>query len=181
MGDWSRARPGSSPSRWPSSPAPPPPSCSWRAADASSPLALPAGVQAGLASWLGLPVAARRLVVDPLLALSRALAAFDDRVVDAGVRAAAQVPVALSRAASWWGERSLDGVVRAVSGGALRAAVISRQADERGVDRAVEDLARGAGAAGRTSRRLQTGLAHQYYVIVVVGFVATVAAAVLGR
>ncbi len=144
-------------------------------------LALPAGVQAGLASWLGLPVAARRLVVDPALALSRTLAAFDDRVVDAGVRAAARVPVALSRAASWWGERSLDGVVRAVSGGALRAAVISRQADERGVDRAVEDLARGTGAAGRTSRRLQTGLAHQYYVIVAVGFVAAAAVAALGR
>lgn len=144
-------------------------------------LALPAGVQAGLASWLGLPVAARRLVVDPVLALSRTLAAFDDRVVDAGVRAAARVPVALSRAASWWGERSLDGVVRAVSGGALRAAVISRQADEHGVDRAVEDVARATGAAGRTSRRLQTGLAHQYYVIVAVGFVAAAAVAALGR
>lgn len=144
-------------------------------------LALPPGMQAGLASWVGLPVVARRVVVDPVLSLSRILAAFDDRVVDAGVRAAARVPVALSRAASWWGEPSLDGVVRAVSGATLRAAVISRRADEDGVDRAVEDLARGTGAAARTSRRLQSGLAHQYYVIVAVGLVATVAVAALGR
>ena len=144
-------------------------------------LALPLRVQAGLASWLGLPVVARRVVVDPVLWLSRTLAAFDDRVVDAGVRAAARVPVALSRAASWWGEPSLDGVVRAVSGGTLRAAGISRRADEGGVDRAVEDLARGTGVAGRTSRRLQSGLSHQYYVIVAVGLVATVAVAALGR
>lgn len=144
-------------------------------------LALPPGVQTGLADWFGLPVVARRVVVDPVLSLSRTLATFDDRVVDAGVRAAARVPVALSRAASWWGEPSFDGVVRAVSGGTLRAAVISRRADEGGIDRAVEDLARGTGVAGRTSRRLQSGLAHQYYVIVAAGLVATVAVAALGR
>jgi len=170
-------------------------------------LGLPPGVQAGLAAWLGLPVAARRLVVDPVLAVSRRLASFDDRVVDAGVRLAGRVPVAASRALSWWSERSIDGVVHAVSGGTLLAAVASRQADERGVDRvvhavsgatllaavasrqadergidrAVEDLARGTGAAGRSSRRLQSGLAHQYYVIVAAGLVATVAVAALGR
>ena len=144
-------------------------------------LALPPGVQAALASWLGLPVLARRLVVDPVLLLSRALATFDDRVVDAGVSAAGRVPVALARAASWWGERSFDGVVSAVSGGTLRAAGASRWADERAVDRAVENLARGTGAAGRASRRLQTGLAHQYYVLVAAGLVATVAVAAVGR
>lgn len=144
-------------------------------------LALPAGVQAALASWMGLPVLARRVVVEPVLSVSLALARFDDRVVDAGVRAAARVPAALSRAASWWGEPSIDGVVRAVSGGTLRAAGMSRRVDEEGVDRAVEDLARGTGVAGRTSRRLQSGLAHHYYVIAAVGLVATVAVAAVGR
>src|SRR5919106_937232 len=41
------------------------------------------------ANWWGLPVVARAVVVDPVLALSRALARGDDVVIDAGVRAAA--------------------------------------------------------------------------------------------
>jgi NADH-quinone oxidoreductase subunit L len=144
-------------------------------------MAVPEGLGTFLGSWFGLPALARRVVVDPVLSLSHTLASFDDRVIDAGVRAAARVPVMLSRAASWWGERSLDGVVAAVSGGTLRAAAMSRMADERAVDRAVEELARGTGAAGRNSRRLQDGLAHHYYVIVAVGLAAALAVAALGR
>ena len=144
-------------------------------------LALPAPLQASLGDWLGLPPLARRVVVEPVLALSRGLAVVDDRVVDAGVRAAARVPIAVSGVLSWWGERSVDGAVRAVSGGALWAAAASRRADERGVDRAVEDLARGAGVAGRHSRRLQGGLAHHYYVIIAVGLVVVVAVAAVGQ
>ena len=144
-------------------------------------LALPRPVQAGIGAWFGLAHLAPRLVVDPVLALSRSLAVVDDRVVDAGVRAAARVPVAVSGLVSWWGERSVDGAVQAVSGGALRAAAASRRADERGVDRAVEDLARGAGEAGRHSRRLQSGLAHHYYVIVAVGLVVVIAVAAAGQ
>jgi hypothetical protein len=67
-----------------------------------------------------------------------------------------------------------------VAGITLAAGVASRQADERVVDRAVEGLARGTGQAGRQSRRLQTGLAHHYYLIVAGGLVALVALAVLG-
>jgi len=141
---------------------------------------LPTRAQAGMADWFGLPTVARVVVVDPVLRLSGVLAAFDDRVVDAGVRAAARVPRALSRAFSWWGERSLDGVVQAVAGATLAAGRTSRRADERLVDRAVEDLARGTGLAGRQSRRLQTGLAHHYYVMAAVGVVALVVVAALG-
>ncbi len=144
-------------------------------------MAVPEGMGIFLGSWLGLPTLARRVVVDPVLSLSHRLASFDDRVIDAGVRAAARVPVVLSRAASWRGERSLDGVVAAVAGGTLRAAAMSRAADERAVDRAVEELARGTGVAGHNSRRLQDGLAHHYYVIVAVGLAAALAVAALGR
>jgi hypothetical protein len=48
------------------------------------------------------------------------------------------------------------------------------------VDAAVEDLARGVGFAGEQSRRLQTGLAHQYYLAVAVGTIAIVVAAAVG-
>lgn len=144
-------------------------------------MAVPDGMRRWLESWLGLPGLARSLIVDPVMAASRALASFDDRVVDAGVRAAARVPMALAGAAGWWGERGADGLVRAVSGATVRAAAASRVADERAVDRAVEQLARGTGVVGRNSRRLQDGLAHHYYVIVAAGLVATVVVAAAGR
>ncbi len=144
-------------------------------------LALPERARAGVAAWLGLPALARRVVVDPVLALSRILAAVDDRVVDAGVRAAVRVAGGLSRLLAWWGERGVDGLVQGVAGLTLRTAPVSRATDERAVDRAVEQLARGTVRAGHQSRRLQSGLSHHYYVIVALGLVAVVAVATLGR
>ncbi len=144
-------------------------------------LALPASVRVPVAGWLGLPVLARVLVVNPVLGLARALSAFDDRVVDAGVRFVARVPPAVSRALSWWGERSVDGAVHALAGAALRGATASRRVDEDGVDRAVEELARGTGVAGTRSRALQTGLAHHYYVFAAGGLLVLVAVAAIGR
>lgn len=142
-------------------------------------LGLPARRQAAWAAWLGLPTAARAVIVDPVLALSRSLAAFDDRAIDAGVRLAARVPPALSRALAWWGERSLDGIVQAVAGVTLAAGAGSRRVDERLVDRAVEDLARATGSAGHRSRRLQSGLSHHYYVTAAAGLLALVAVAAM--
>lgn len=142
---------------------------------------LPRTVAAFLAGWLQLPRLAGAVIVRPVLALSRALAMADDRVVDAGVRLAAALPRALSNVLAWWTERGVDGVVLAVSGGTVRLAGATRTADERAVDRAVEDLARRTGVAGRTTRRLQTGLAHHYYLIAAAGLLAVVAVAVLGR
>ncbi|CAN5562062.1 NADH-quinone oxidoreductase subunit L [soil metagenome] len=138
-------------------------------------------VQRFVAGWLALPVLSRRLVVDPTLALARGLATFDDRVIDAGVRAATWVPTALSRLLGWWGERSIDGAVQAVASGALWAGGASRRADEGGVDRAVEDLARATTSAGHHSRRLQSGFTHHYYVLVGAGLVVALVAAGLGR
>lgn len=136
----------------------------------------PAAIRAAGLAWLGIPAAARVLVVDPVLGFSRVLAHFDDRVVDAGVRGAAWIASAGSRLLSHRGELSFDGIVRALAGGTLFAAGASRVADERGIDRAVEDLAAGVGVAGRESRRVQTGLTHHYYIIVAGGIVAILAA-----
>jgi hypothetical protein len=44
----------------------------------------------------------------------------------------------------------------------------------------VEAVARGTGALGRHGRRLQTGLAHQYYVLAGVGLVVVLVVAALG-
>ncbi|MDQ3353730.1 MAG: NADH-quinone oxidoreductase subunit L [Actinomycetota bacterium] len=143
-------------------------------------LALPPRVQAGVAAWLGLPALSKHLVVDPVLALSRALATIDDRVVDAGVRAASWVAASLSRLVATWSERGVDGLVHGVAGMTLRGATVSRLADERAVDRAVEELARGTSLAGHQSRRLQTGMSHHYYVMIALGLGAVVVIATLG-
>ena len=134
-----------------------------------------------LGAWLGVPRAARALVVAPMLALARRLAAFDDRVVDAGVRAAVGVARFASRGLAWWGERGVDGLVTAVARTTAAAGRAARAADDRGVDAAVEGVAREVGVVGEQSRRLQTGLAHHYYVIAAVGALAVVLAAALGR
>ena len=142
---------------------------------------LPTSLGAFAADWFGLPLLARSGVVKPTLAFARTLASMDDRIIDAGVRAAAGIPAAGSRVLAWWGERGVDGAVVGVAAGTLRAAGLSRAVDERALDRAVEELARGTGVAGRQSRRLQTGLTHHYYVVAAVGLLVVVAVAALGR
>jgi len=140
-------------------------------------LGLAAAIRDPAAAWLGIPAAARRLVVDPGLAVARTLAAADDRVIDAGVRAAARIGGVASRALAWWGERGVDGIVAGLARATAAAARASGVADDRGVDAAVEGVARQVGVVGRQSRRLQTGLAHHYYVIVAVGALIIIAAA----
>ena len=135
----------------------------------------------GALDWFGLPAAAARLVVAPTLALAGTLAVFDARVVDGGVRLAAAGAQRLSRMLTWWAERGVDGVVMAVARGTAGGAAWSRTTDDGGVDAAVEGIAAGVGRAGVRARLLQSGLAHQYYVIVAVGVVVIVATMALGR
>lgn len=164
----------------------------------------PEGPVAGVADWYGLASLSRVTVVDPTLALSRGLARFDDRVVDAGMRGAERLTRTLSRLA-WgraeWGldalvrglagavglgalgarradEGPVDGAVRAMAALTLKSADVSGAADDRVVDGAVEGSAWLVGVGGHTSRKLQTGQAHHYYAIVAVG-VAVVAALLL--
>ncbi|HEY9558405.1 MAG TPA: proton-conducting transporter membrane subunit [Acidimicrobiales bacterium] len=170
-------------------------------------LALGQRLTAFVAGWFGLSTLARVAVVDPVLALSRVLARFDDRVADAGVRAAARITEALSRSLSSWGERTFDGTVlgaartlkavaagswrfddgpvdgfvRGTAAGTVLLASGSRRFDEGGVDGTVEGLARVTGVAGRRARQLQTGLSHHYYVIVAAGLVVAVAVIAFGR
>lgn len=88
-------------------------------------------------AWFRLDDLTRAVAVRPVLALSRALAVFDDRVLDRAVEGAAT--------------RTL-----AVAG-------LARRLDDRGVDRAVERVASGARRLGDLARGPQTGQVHQYY------------------
>lgn len=137
-------------------------------------LGLPDGRKAVLADWLGLPAAARIVIIEPVLALSAALARVDDRVIDGGVRAVVAGTRLLSRLAWRRGEWTFDGAVRGIAAVTMATAAGSRTADDRGVDVAVEGLAGGVGVVGERSRALQTGLSHHYYVLIGVGLVAGV-------
>jgi NADH-quinone oxidoreductase subunit L len=97
----------------------------------------PAGLIGWTAGWLGLEPAAHRLVVRPALALSRALARFDDRVI--------------------------DGAVRGISAGVLGSAQLADRRGESAVSGVVGAVAACARDLGRLARRPQTGLVHQYY------------------
>ena len=137
--------------------------------------------RARLAGWLGIPTLATRFLVTPATRVARALAAFDDRAVDAGIRAAAGLAAGLSRVLGWWGELAADGVVSGVARLTTFAASRSRAADDRVVDGAVERVALGIRRLGSRGRALQTGLAHQYYLIVAVGAVLAVLTTLLRR
>jgi NADH-quinone oxidoreductase subunit L len=76
-------------------------------------------------------------VVRPALDLSRALARFDDRVI--------------------------DGAVRGISAGVLGSAQLADRRGESAVSGVVGAVAACARDLGRLARRPQTGLVHQYY------------------
>ncbi len=167
----------------------------------------PLHVPAVLVDWLGIPTATRRLVVDPALATARALAAFDERIVDAGVRAAAWLGDALSRllarrdsltvdaivesvgrsgvrlAHRWTrsDDRVLDGAVESIARAGVRVASTSTRTDDRVLDGAVEGVAAGVAVAGRAARRSQTGMAHHYLLGIAAGIVVLALLARAGR
>lgn len=142
-------------------------------------LGLSAGVRTVVGSWFGLGAAARLFVVGPVQAFSRWLALFDDRVVDAGVRAAAAIGALVSRAFARFGEGGVDGVVSALTGGTFRLASGSMDVDDRVIDGGVERLATLTERGGAQLRRLQTGMAHHYYLLVGLGLVVMLSVSIL--
>lgn len=128
-----------------------------------------------IADWFAIPHAAQVGLVAPTLALAQAAARFDDVVIDGAVRGLA---TAGRRAADVLGrgdDRVVDAGVQAVAAVTVWTARMLDRVAELGVDGAVEGLARLVGAAGRDSRRLQTGQAHTYYAAIAVGTVVLVA------
>jgi NADH:ubiquinone oxidoreductase subunit 5 (subunit L)/multisubunit Na+/H+ antiporter MnhA subunit len=97
-----------------------------------------------LARWLDLERAAGALVARPVLAVARALAGFDDRVVDGAVRAVARGGLALAGAAARLDDADVDGLIRQAAAGARRL--------------------------GRLAQRPQTGQLHAYYAQAAVAF-----------
>jgi NADH:ubiquinone oxidoreductase subunit 5 (subunit L)/multisubunit Na+/H+ antiporter MnhA subunit len=143
---------------------------------------LPARVVDRGVHWLGLEKAARAVVVTPVLRLSRALAAFDDRVLDRAAVLPVRGAARLSRALARCDDRALD---RAVDGAALGAVRLARLAEahpeQRGVDAGVEWVALATRRLGRLARRPQTGQLHQYLAQAVAALTVLAAVFVLVR
>ncbi|MES2094834.1 MAG: proton-conducting transporter membrane subunit [Actinomycetota bacterium] len=96
-------------------------------------------------NWLGLEQLTEALVLTPTVALSRALARFDDEILDRSIMISAQ--------------------------GVARGARSLTRFDTKGVDGTVEGLATQSRRLGRLARRPQTGKVHQYYaqITIVIG------------
>lgn len=178
-------------------------------ADRRGLLAAPATTHAlhQVADWLTIATACRRALVDPTLRLAALAARFDDgvfdaaptlvaasgrrlaglaavgddRVVDAGARTVASSARHLAGVFARGDDRVVDAGVRAVARFGRWSARVSDRVGEWSFDGAVEGLARLAGAAGRDSRRLQTGLTHQYYAGIAVTFAVLVTTILVWR
>lgn len=131
-----------------------------------------------LLRWAGLR---QVLTPRPWLALARAAARVDDRVID---RAVVSVAAAARRGAGRIGraddhviDRSVLSLARAVGRGAGRVG----RSDVDLVDGAVLAFASAMLRAGAAMRRPQTGLLHQYYVQAVVGLGALFALLIVVR
>lgn len=142
-------------------------------------LGVPSHIGTFVAGWFALPQLAHAVVVAPAIAASAAMARFDDRIVDAGIRLAAHVATRVARIFGNAGERSIDAIVQLAVSATDVLAMRSTRFDVRAVDGVVEWIARGIGVAGARSRRLQTGLLHEYYVLAAVGLLAMIAAGAL--
>lgn len=119
------------------------------------PLPLPFRVKRLGREWLGLERAAHALLVSPALAMARAAAAFDDRVLDRAVEGAAQGTVGFARWTNRFVERAVEGAVEGVATAALRL--------------------------GDWARRPQTGQLHQYLAQAVAAFSVLAVVLVLVR
>ncbi len=152
----------------------------WRRGSLVS-MGLADGLRRFVAEWWGLPTAARAAVVEPVVGTSRGLAWFDRRTLDRLVQALAGFFRRLSSGLRRVVEPVVDGFVRMVAGGTVASAEVSRRVDDDGVDAAVEGVAEGVGAAGARSRRLQSGMSHHYYTMLVIGTVVAIVVAALWR
>ncbi|MBT3154982.1 NADH-quinone oxidoreductase subunit L [Streptomyces sp. CHD11] len=148
---------------------------------ASRPAPVPRPVVRWARGWLHLERAALAVVVRPVLGLARALAVFDDRVVDGAVRQVARGGLATARIAARVDDAGIDAAVRQTARGGLAGARLAGRLDDDGIDAAVDAVAAGARGLGRAARRPQTGLLHQYYAQAAVGFAVLVLIVLLVR
>ncbi|MFI9201581.1 proton-conducting transporter membrane subunit [Streptomyces sp. NPDC053048] len=145
------------------------------------PLPVPHRVRSWYDGWLGLEGAAHALVVRPVIKTARALAVFDDKVLDRAVTGAARRALDL---AGWIHREAEARIDRAVDASARRSVVladVTYREPERVIDAVVEGVATASRVLGRWARRPQTGQLHQYLAQAVTAFTVLALVLVLVR
>lgn len=139
------------------------------------------GIRAMVADWFAIPALTKAVLVDPTLRGAGVLTRFDTIVLDAPARGVGgigrSVPGVLARADG----RVVDAGVRVTASLAQRLARSGTPVTERAVDGWVLGLGGLVGRSGRGARRLHTGRAHQYYLLIAGGLVAFLVLAALVR
>ncbi len=133
-----------------------------------------AGATAAVADWFAVPALTRAIIVDPALAAARVLGRFDTVVLDAPPRSIAALGSRVAGGLARTDTRVVDAGVRGTATLARLVASFGATVGEGGVNAAADGLANLIGQAGRDTRRLHTGRAHQYYIVVAAGVVALV-------
>ena len=148
-----------------------------------------------VANWWGITRLIELLLIRPVESLACLCAAFDKKVVDAGVRGAVVVAALLSRCLggvvnpkfkdliyslaegsldlghrSGGVEQALDATLAALAGLSKRLAKIFHASIETAVDRVVDGFGTATGAAGNKSRKSQTGSIPIYFAFLIGGF-----------
>ncbi|CAM4375703.1 NADH-quinone oxidoreductase subunit L [Palleronia rufa] len=146
--------------------------------------------------WLGLSALYEYAVIRPFHALSQTAADFDDTTIDQSVIRPFQ---ALSQTAADFDDATIDGLAPGAATGAMTGsaraargaigiavqgsaalAALGAGLGERLSDLIPDGTGRVTGMAGADLRRLQTGLAHHYYTILMVGFALAVGLLIFG-
>jgi len=132
-------------------------------------------------NWLGLERAVHVVVVRPTLAISEALARFDDGLLDRSLHRTARAAAAGARWLARFDDTTLDAAVDATARAGRRVGSHAARADIRGIDGAVEGLARQLRRLGTLARRPQTGQIHQYYAQIAISLAVVFALILLVR
>ncbi len=149
--------------------------------------------------WLGLSAVYEHAAERPFHALAGGAARLDDHVIDLIPRGAVALAHTISSRLARADDEVIDGLApgavdtarkggarssRGAVGLAVRAtsalAALGAGVGERLGDLIPDGSGRVAGMAGADLRRLQTGLAHHYYVILMAGFALTVGLLIIG-
>ncbi len=137
--------------------------------------------RAAAADWFAIPALVEAVIVEPALATARTLSRFDTAVLDAPPRAVSALGGRAAGRLARADDRVVDAGVRGTAAFGRFLGRIGATVTDPGVDGAVRQLAGLVGHAGRDTRRLHTGRAHQYYVVVAAGAVVLVVLAAVGR
>lgn len=138
------------------------------------------GAPAAFADWLGLPTLIRTGLTQPFDRLARAAGWVDDHVIDALPSGVATGTRLASRAFAVRDRRVVDCGVEASAAFAAWLAKLGDQIGERIADGLPEGSARLVGMSGEDARRLQTGLSHHYYALVVFGAAVIITLLIIG-